>query len=172
MKQIILFILSLVTLVGCHTGKTAAEHAAEKRAKFVSDSIKYEAVKDAFMRREFVFKVDRQWGTKVNPQDYWMLFSGEEAMYQGHSNPRISPQAAMGTISDYKYTYNEKKKTITLTGSVRFLMYYFSITLFEGSDKAYGYFWQPDHTVEGWIEPLGDANIVRGWMRPQYDFRK
>ena len=169
-------ILSLIVLTGCNTGKSAAEGAAEKRAKFVADSVKYAAVKDAFTKGEFVFKISKMDGKSVNAADNWLLFSDGRVRYQikrieGMEQP---VRSSIGDINDLKQTSDSKKKTVTLTGSVKNVFQIFSVTLFEGSDKADGYIeptgnvFYVKRTIEGWIEPLNDADIVRGWESPIY----
>ena len=168
MKQIILIILSVVALAGCHTGKSAAEGAAEKRAKFVADSVKYEAVKDAFIKGEFVFKINRENNTTVIPTENWIIFSDGKIrkQYTLTKGPAIS---WAGEIRGREMTYNPKKKTITLKVEI-IGGYIFKLTLYENSDKAYGDKIDLSSTslYEGWIEPLNDASIVRGWESPIY----
>ena len=181
MKQIILIILSVLALAGCHTGKSAAEGAAEKRAKFVADSVKYEAVKDAFTKGEFVFKINRVNNRTVSPVENWIIFSGGKIREQYDANDmftNLSPgqTRSMGPVRSYvakigtiDQTYNRKKKTITLKGQI-IESFSFILTLYEGSDKAYGdIIGVYNSTIyEGWIEPLNDATIVRGWESPIY----
>ena len=172
----ILFLISI--LAGCHTGKSAAEGAAEKRAKFVADSVKYEAVKDAFTKGEFVFKINMDNHATVNPLENWIIFSGGKAKYQffdpdffNNSSRGVvrfggPVRSYVGAVSHVDQTYDKKKKTITLSGNV-IAHFPFKLTLYEGSNKAYGYIGGHGDTLyEGWIEPLNDATIVRGWESP------
>ncbi|MBD5244126.1 MAG: hypothetical protein HDS57_01475 [Barnesiella sp.] len=168
MKQIILIILSILALAGCHTSKIATNLSAEKREKFVADSIKYEAVKEAFTKCEFVFKINQDGKVKVNPLDNWMIFSTGKVRYQYSYNNTQPPRSYAGEIRDLKQISDSKKKTITLIGNV-IAHFPFRMTLYEGSDKAYGYIGGYGDTLcEGWIEPLNDATIVRGWESPIY----
>lgn len=173
-KYIMLMIISSVILTGCLTGK----NAAEKREKFVSDSLKYEAVKDAFTKGGFVFKISRIDGKSVNASDNWLLFSNGRVRYQTAGSSRMrQPYSKMGDLTDMDISYNLKNKTITMTGDARKILQTFTITFFEGSDKADGYIEPIESTgkvsynmkhIEGWIEPLNEANIVRGWESPIY----
>ena len=181
MKQIILFILSLVALSGCHTGKSAVEHSAEKRVKFVADSIKYEAVKEAFTKGEFAFKINRENNTIVSPVENWIIFSGGKIREQyyisnffNYSSPGETRsdgpvRSYVAEIGKIEQTYDPKKKTITLKGQI-ISSFSFILTLYEGSDKAYGDIigFYNNTIYEGWIEPLNDASIVRGWESPIY----
>ena len=172
MKQIILIILSVLVLNGCHTGKITTNLSAEKRDKSVADSIKYAAVKDAFTKGEFVFKISNIDGKSVNAADNWLLFSDGRVRYQTVRFTGMEPPySKIGDINGMELTHDPKKKTITMTGSAKNVFQIFTVTLFEGSDKADGHI-EPiestgkisyiNRTIEGWIEPLNDATIVRG----------
>lgn len=177
MRHLFFILLSVLALTGCHTSKTAAERAAEKREKFVADSIKYAAVKGAFTKGDFVFKLTRKNGVRVNELENWLLFSDGKVRYQrtntglfarsvGSTPSGGGQNSVAGRILDIEESIDSKKKTITLVGRVEHVFSYFSITLFEGSNKAYGSLWKSNYPVEGWIEPLNQANIVRGWESP------
>ena len=168
MRGIVLFMLALVALAGCRTGKTATENAVEKLAKSTADSIKYAAVKDAFLNREFVFKFSRIGGTKVDPLENWVRFSDKEIwIQQTTSHMPASKLYKNGLLRKYEFTSNPKKGTVTMTVTEtnKFILY-LSLTLFENSDKAYGYFDEPITLVEGWIEPISNAHIIPGRETP------
>ncbi|MDE7460980.1 MAG: hypothetical protein K2M85_07890 [Paramuribaculum sp.] len=181
MKHLFPILFSVVVLAGCHTGKNAAEGAAEKRAKFVADSIKYEAVKEAFTKGEFVFKINRKNNTIVSPVENWIIFSGGKIREQyyilnffNYSSPGATRsdgpvRSDVAEIGKIEQTYDPKKKTITLKGQI-ISSFSFILTLYEGSDKAYGDIigFYNNTIYEGWIEPLNDASIVRGWESPIY----
>ena len=84
------------------------------------------------------------------------------------------PYSKIGDINGMELTHDPKKKTITMTGSAKNVFQIFTVTLFEGSDKADGHIeptgnvFYVKRTIEGWIEPLNDADIVRGWESPIY----
>lgn len=106
--------------------------------------------------------------------DNWIKFSGGRIYYQhvGHIyypyvddrgyNPPI--RVEVGDIKRLEYTIDENERTITLTAADTRIFSHISIIYYEGSDKAYGYLTAPALNVWGWLEPLDDAIVVKGYQ--------
>lgn len=171
MKKFVFVLIALaVTMVGCHSGKSAAERHAEKRAKFVADSIAKETIQFDFEKGEFLFKVERIENRRVNPADSWILFYRDEIRMQtvsyvaagnGVRNLRV------GKINSLKKEVDPKKGTITLSGNSVLteapydkIAVTFTFTLYAGSNKGYGFIGNSSCcTYDGHFEPITDSDI-------------
>lgn len=170
MRALLIMLLSMLLMGACHSGKSITERAIEKQGQQMADSIKYAKVREAFVTRQFVFKLNRKRNAIAPPSSNYIKLDDTTIWYQDEVMRRMPPiQMKSGKITSLTQTSDTIKKTITLSGCDTRIFSYFSITLYEGSNKAFGYLWQPSYLVEGWIEPLDEADVVQGFKSILYD---
>lgn len=174
MRVIVVFLLGLCALSGCRSGQAVAKPADKDTEISQADSIKYEEVKEAFLNRDFVFKISREGDDNVNATDHFIVVHKGRGSYQYFSSVNSSlasprdyvaptPKLIEGELTDIK-TSNKSREYYQL--SFRLKVHFpqsgahINIRLYKNSDQAYGLIGATP--VEGWIEPYDKATIARG----------
>ncbi len=165
-------ILMIFFLSGCRAGKSTVSQQDHVVVEIpAADSIKYAAVKEAFLNCDFVFKMSRIGDRNVNGVDRFLVCHDGKCQYQHFAgNPcgdeqyvPPTPRLIDGKLKKIKFSDKSKEyyKLTATIGLTRGESPEFSIMLYKNSDKAYGYLGST--YIEGWIEPYADAKIARGF---------
>ncbi|MCI9043282.1 MAG: hypothetical protein HFJ93_05195 [Muribaculaceae bacterium] len=133
MERFVLFIITVLLLVGCRTNKAVSQRPTAETDEQMADSVKYAQVKEAFINGEFVFRITRRMNKghsdfaydnrfkhktdeATSPTECYIVVTGGKIFYNtGISNN--FPNGSSGMLKDLKYSSVAKKKEIVLTAS-------------------------------------------------------
>lgn len=172
--------MAMMLLGGCRITKESIAQSTMTTAKQRTDSTKYAKVTDAFLNGEFVFKINRKGDKKVDPTDNNIVISNGmfhyqyvkyanmdlPGIFQGSGQPPIKIES--GKIHEVKESYDAKKKIFTIHYRNAVTWRDVSLSLFENSDKAFGYLGS-SYYIEGWIEPLDGSTVPQGFKSIIFD---
>ena len=126
MERFVLFIITVLLLVGCRTNKAVSQRPTAETDEQMADSVKYAQVKEAFINGEFVFRITRRMNKghsdfaydnrfkhktdeATSPTECYIVVSGGKIFYNtGISNN--FPNGSSGMLKDLKYSSVAKKK--------------------------------------------------------------